>query len=675
MNHLFYSPLRSILIAVLILAAAAGCVGQTAAALIESAKAATTKKDFPAAILDLTAAIKADPASSEAFFRRAYAYYLSGDYQKGLTDTDESIRLDAQSGTTYGLRGMINSKLKGYDAAVLDNTKAIELNPAKITWYYNRAVAYERKATPEWKLAEADLTKAVELGANDADTYYNRALARKNLEQWLPAENDYDRVVQTITNDAAIFIDLSYVNLKLGHYKWAVENAKHAIMIDPKNERAGKMFTEALGRYGAASPHSDPDLFNAVINSDFDAVMLALAGGADPNSIHEYNGVKNYTPLLAAALKKNASIASLLLKAGAKVDAADSNGNTPMRLATSYSDLPPDQRVALVSLLIKNRADVNRRDSSGSTPLIYACLYAYDEVLDALVKAGADVNANGSGGGVMSSCAGRVSVRGLKTLLAAGANVNAVDAGQAPPIQSAIKRGGYGIGQTYVFLRAGAELALPADAPSGEYKDVYAFVKRIKSLSPGSLELKLFDAVADDRTSDLDALLKTAPSLDSVLLNYLLLIAVGNDNGSITSSLIARGADPDFTVGVATAKTVALFGKKTAAAQYLGGLASTSPSSTNNESEIKLHDLLVRATSGIDSAKGYAAQINDMYARGSEKGLICVVAQRAKQELLYARQDLQAADKIGLVQFQLKMNEAKDNVESLIRSLNVTGCF
>jgi hypothetical protein len=324
--------------------------------------------------------------------------------------------------------------------------------------------------------------------------------------------------------------------------------------------------------------------------------------------------------------------------------------------------------------LIKGGADVNRRDSNGDTPLIGACLYAYDEVLEVLVKAGADVNAKNSGGATaIDACSGRASVKGLKTLIDAGANV-AAEPGHSPPIRNAIERNGSGLGQAYLFLRAGSEVPTPSAADTEKHKDGYAFVNRIKSLPKGSAELKMFDAAVDNRNDDFDALLKTVPSFDHVILNYLLLIAVGNDNGAITSSLVAKGADPDFAVGNSTAKTIALYGKKTAAAQYLGSLAvATGPA--DHEAELKMLEALDRARSGIDAAKKYAAQINDMASRKVEKGLICVVARRSKQELLYARQDLQTADKVGLIQYRQKMTEAKDNLEAMIRSLDVTGCF
>ncbi len=64
----------------------------------------------------------------------------------------------------------------------------------------------------------------------------------------------------------------------------------------------------------------------------------------------------------------------------------DSRGSTPLILAAYYN------QGDIVDALLKKGADVNAKDGSGSTALMGACFKGYDEVARKLIRAGADIN-------------------------------------------------------------------------------------------------------------------------------------------------------------------------------------------------------------------------------------------------------------------------------------------
>ncbi|KDQ08695.1 hypothetical protein BOTBODRAFT_84408, partial [Botryobasidium botryosum FD-172 SS1] len=89
--------------------------------------------------------------------------------------------------------------------------------------------------------------------------------------------------------------------------------------------------------------------------------------------------------------------ASLLLNAGASVNAVDRNGLTPLHLAVSchgYVDLIP-----LLALLVSAGADVNATNANGSTPLHLAALHGNILASEYLIGAGADMARLDLGGG------------------------------------------------------------------------------------------------------------------------------------------------------------------------------------------------------------------------------------------------------------------------------------
>jgi ankyrin repeat protein/N-acetylneuraminic acid mutarotase len=102
-----------------------------------------------------------------------------------------------------------------------------------------------------------------------------------------------------------------------------------------------------------------PMLLQVVMEKNQPAVELLLAHQADVNAAKS----DGWTPLDEAARAGLKDIAELLLKGGANVIARYKDGETPL-----YQAVRAGQR-ELVELLLANKADPNERDNSGHTPL------------------------------------------------------------------------------------------------------------------------------------------------------------------------------------------------------------------------------------------------------------------------------------------------------------------
>ncbi len=164
---------------------------QTDESLIKSAFVKSLSNDFDGAIADCTAALKINPNSDNAFTCRGSYRYQKGDMEGAIADYTSAIKLAPKVAGTYNgradayaatgqtklafadyakvleldptskyndilylKRGRLRFGLKDYEGAILDFTKAIELNPIYIPAFEERAKAY--RAVGKNLLADAD---------------------------------------------------------------------------------------------------------------------------------------------------------------------------------------------------------------------------------------------------------------------------------------------------------------------------------------------------------------------------------------------------------------------------------------------------------------------------------------------------------------------------------------
>jgi uncharacterized protein len=126
--------------------------------------------------------------------------------------------------------------------------------------------------------------------------------------------------------------------------------------------------------------------------------------------------------LLEAAKANDSAGALELVKDKADVNAAESDGTTPLHYAVYHND------VALIEALLKAHAKPSVVSKYGSTPLLEAAIWGNPLVIDKLLKAGAQVDQGNADGQTALMILSRTSnVEAAKILIKHGANVNAVE--------------------------------------------------------------------------------------------------------------------------------------------------------------------------------------------------------------------------------------------------------
>jgi len=201
-------------------------------------------------------------------------------------------------------------------------------------------------------------------------------------------------------------------------------NAKDASGLTPLDKAISSNNPEILAHLrekGAVSGKTATDIFEAVKLGNFEKVKEFIDGGGDVN---EVDNPKKMTPLHYAAVCGYTDIANLLVGAGAKIDASSRHNGTPLHCALragheetavylidngadvnkTFSSGNHDSKSCihlaveagsrrLLLMMLDSGMDVDTRDHWLNTPLHYAANKGNKEIVELLVKKGADVNA------------------------------------------------------------------------------------------------------------------------------------------------------------------------------------------------------------------------------------------------------------------------------------------
>ncbi len=122
-----------------------------------------------------------------------------GRYCDAISKISESIELKNDWEIPYFYRAVAHQALEHFDEAMLDYTKALQLNDKLTDAYYNRAkITLSRKdiENPDVKAALKDLEKALELDEKFLDALYAAAAAHKKLGNYETALEYLNRLLK-----------------------------------------------------------------------------------------------------------------------------------------------------------------------------------------------------------------------------------------------------------------------------------------------------------------------------------------------------------------------------------------------------------------------------------------------------------------------------------------------
>ena len=208
-----------------------------------------------------------------------------------------------------------------------------------------------------------------------------------------------------------------------------------------------------LKKWLAEGANPDDELNNAIVANDMDRVRYLMSHGAHLDS----QDAGGYTPLASATRFGFLDVATYLLDHKADANGVDRSNWTPLMYA-AWDDNPP-----FIAVLIRHGAKLDSTDNDGLTPLAIASQNGKVKAAEALIAAGADVNAPVAKGGytplMLASVSGSTEL--TESLIGHGAKVNAVNPGGVTALMIAAAGNRSNIAE--LLLKSGADVNARAE--------------------------------------------------------------------------------------------------------------------------------------------------------------------------------------------------------------------
>jgi len=278
----------------------------------------------------------------------------------------------------------------------------------------------------------------------------------------------------------------------------------------------------------AAQTAINPDFQSALRSGDVRKLRSALDQGASPNA----RDAAGNTPLMLAAAYGDVASMKLLLDRGAEVNATNYAGATPLlRAATDYDK---------AKLLLARGAVVNVRSVFGNTPLMLAARPADSRrTVELLLGHGAEAQAtNNFGASALMAAAAGGDIDSVKALLKRGADANA---------QPAVDHAG--------FVFGGGRSALAWAAFRGDVPMMKVLIDAGADVnSEGFLGTPLTQATWADQVAAAHYLIERGAKVDQVgeYPDYTALhwaASTEKDDDALVKLLLKHGANPNLAGG------------------------------------------------------------------------------------------------------------------------------
>jgi tetratricopeptide (TPR) repeat protein len=174
--------------------------------------------------------------TAEEYLYRGIDEFNSKNYKGAIVDFTKAIELNPKLEQAYVRRGDVKNNLNDNYGAKNDYTKAIEINP-------NNYVAYRRRGKSKHSLndyygAISDFTQSLKLNS-DYFTYFFRGMTKYKLKDYQGALNDYNKTIELKSDFFGAYVNRGMIkNIFLNDFYGAIGDYTKAIEINANQHQA-----------------------------------------------------------------------------------------------------------------------------------------------------------------------------------------------------------------------------------------------------------------------------------------------------------------------------------------------------------------------------------------------------------------------------------------------------
>jgi tetratricopeptide (TPR) repeat protein len=167
------------------------------------------------------------------YYARGSTYQTQGKLDKAIVDFTKAIEINPKNGDTYYSRGRAYQDQNKLDEAITDFTNAIKVTPEEADSYYARGRAYQDQI--QLDEAIADFTKAIKIQPKDGDIYYSRGRAYQDQDKLDEAITDFTNAIKVTPEEADSYYARGRAYQDRIQLDEAIADFTKAIEIQPKD--------------------------------------------------------------------------------------------------------------------------------------------------------------------------------------------------------------------------------------------------------------------------------------------------------------------------------------------------------------------------------------------------------------------------------------------------------
>lgn len=173
---------------------------------------------------------------ASAYYNRGITFSENKEHDEAILEYTRAVEINPNFGEAYDNRGNTYTEKGELDSAISDYTKAIEIDPIDSGAYLNRGNCYLKEG--KYEQAFSDYTNALNIRPEFADAFFGRGTIHLRKEEYNSAISDYTNAITLKPSLAGAYLGRGDRYANEGKIEKAIEDYNKFIEIHPEMELA-----------------------------------------------------------------------------------------------------------------------------------------------------------------------------------------------------------------------------------------------------------------------------------------------------------------------------------------------------------------------------------------------------------------------------------------------------